>query len=124
MEVSPRLGKIALHRICVDVPVSGIAGIPLIVVQSIVDHMTPEMTRHYMEHTTLKDKREWMNVMQTIRGVPQIAQNASPKLLEEDTERTELLQKLEALPTEKLRRLMELIEKEDHEEEFGDLPLF
>ena len=77
-----------------------------------------------MEHTTLKDKREWMNVMQTIRGVPQIAQNASPKLLEEDTERTELLQKLEALPTEKLRRLMELIEKEDHEEEFGDLPLF
>ena len=37
---------------------AGVAGIPLVVVQSIVGHMTPEMTAHYTAHTDRKTKRE------------------------------------------------------------------
>ena len=37
---------------------AGVAGIPLVVVQSIVGHMTPEMTAHYTAHADRKTKRE------------------------------------------------------------------
>ena len=37
---------------------AGVAGIPLVVVQSIVGHMTPEMTAHYTSHADRKTKRE------------------------------------------------------------------
>lgn len=42
---------------------AGIAGIPLVVVQSIVGHMTPEMTEHYTAHADLNAKREKMTAM-------------------------------------------------------------
>ena len=35
---------------------AGQAGMPLSTVQSIVGHMTPEMTRHYMAHVSIKAK--------------------------------------------------------------------
>ena len=37
---------------------AGVAGIPLVIVQSIVGHMTPEMTAHYTAHADRKAKRE------------------------------------------------------------------
>lgn len=37
---------------------AGVAGIPLVVVQSIVGHMTPEMTAHYTAHADRRTKRE------------------------------------------------------------------
>lgn len=37
---------------------AGMAGIPLATVQSIVGHMTPEMTRHYQRHVTSDAKRK------------------------------------------------------------------
>lgn len=39
---------------------AGVYGIPLNVVQSIVGHMTPEMTKHYSAHASLEVKREKM----------------------------------------------------------------
>lgn len=42
---------------------AGKAGIPLATVQAIVGHMTPEMTRHYMAHSSLRDRREAMLLM-------------------------------------------------------------
>ena len=39
---------------------AGIAGIPLVIVQSIVGHMTPEMTAHYTAHADRTTKREKM----------------------------------------------------------------
>ena len=92
------------HTFCY---MAGMARIPLAVVQSIVGHMTPKMTLLYSSHASLEDKRKWMGVLQTIISVPQIAQNAG-ELLDETAERAELLQKLEALPTHELRRLVEL----------------
>jgi hypothetical protein len=37
---------------------AGVAGIPLVVVQSIVGHMTKEMTEHYTSHADRATKRE------------------------------------------------------------------
>lgn len=42
---------------------AGMAGIPLIVVQGIVGHMSPEMTAHYSAHTTIKDRKKAMAKM-------------------------------------------------------------
>lgn len=42
---------------------AGVAGIPLVVVQSIVGHMTPEMTAHYTAHADRKTKREKLALM-------------------------------------------------------------
>ena len=39
---------------------AGLAGIPLVIVQSIVGHMTPEMTAHYTAHADIKAKRDMM----------------------------------------------------------------
>jgi len=45
---------------------AGLRGIPLAVVQSIVGHMTPEMTKHYTAHATMEDKRRNMLVMSNL----------------------------------------------------------
>ncbi|MDD3165300.1 MAG: tyrosine-type recombinase/integrase [Oscillospiraceae bacterium] len=42
---------------------AGVAGIPLVIVQSIVGHMTPEMTSHYMAHADRKTKRAKMDLL-------------------------------------------------------------
>lgn len=42
---------------------AGVAGIPLVVVQSIVGHMTPEMTAHYTAHADRKIKREKLSML-------------------------------------------------------------
>jgi integrase len=39
---------------------AGVAGIPLVIVQSIVGHLTPEMTAHYMAHADINTKRDMM----------------------------------------------------------------
>ena len=39
---------------------AGSHGIPLTTVQSIVGHMTPEMTKYYSAHASIEDKREKM----------------------------------------------------------------
>ncbi|MEA4862248.1 MAG: site-specific integrase [Victivallaceae bacterium] len=39
---------------------AGLYGIPLSIVQSIVGHITPDMTKHYSAHATLEAKREKM----------------------------------------------------------------
>ena len=42
---------------------AGVAGIPLVVVQSIVGHMTPEMTSRYTAHADRKTKREKLSAL-------------------------------------------------------------
>lgn len=45
------------HTFC---SIAGIVGIPLSVVQSIVGHMTPEMTRYYSRHIDEETKKKYM----------------------------------------------------------------
>ena len=44
----------------------GMANVPLVVVQSIVGHMSPEMTKYYSAHATLEDKKHYMLPMNNL----------------------------------------------------------
>ena len=48
---------------------AGIAGIPLVVVQSIVGHMTPEMTAHYTAHADRETKKEKLSALPFFKGM-------------------------------------------------------
>jgi integrase len=48
------------HTFCY---IAGMNGVPLATVQAIVGHMTPEMTKHYMAHATLADKRQGVKAL-------------------------------------------------------------
>ncbi len=90
------------HTFCY---LAGIQGIPLPIVQSIVGHMTPEMTAHYTAHATLEDKRRGIEAMPEF-----ITAETSPHpvaMIEEDAERAALLREIEALPTEEIRALLD-----------------
>ncbi len=78
---------------------AGQAGIPLPTVQSIVGHMTPEMTAHYSAHVTEAQKREQIRRMET--GV------LAPK----GSARQTLHDLVERLPSEKIEEVTHLIEK-------------
>lgn len=70
---------------------AGVAGIPLVVVQSIVGHMTPEMTAHYTAHADRTTKREKMLTLPLFNQLTQ------------QTGRAELTAQLRAQLIEKIR---------------------
>lgn len=79
---------------------AGLAGIPLAVVQSIVGHMSPEMTKHYSAHASMEDK--W-------RGMERLSfftQEALPAV-DEEPERAELRLMIESMPLEKVRVMLQ-----------------
>ena len=71
---------------------AGVYGIPLNVVQSIVGHMTPEMTKHYSADASLEVKREKMKQLPAF-----MALRPSTKLPTADHNTTELRNKLKAM---------------------------
>lgn len=76
---------------------AGLAGIPLSVVQSIVGHMSPEMTKHYSAHASMEDKRRGMERLSFFTQ-----ENALPAAVEEP-ERAELRTLIDTLPIEQVR---------------------
>ncbi len=83
---------------------AGIAGIPISVVQSIVGHMSPEMTKHYSDHATMEDKRRGMERLSFF------AQDVLPAAVEAP-ERTELHSLIDTLPIEQVREVLELCKR-------------
>ena len=79
---------------------AGLAGIPLSVVQSIVGHMSPEMTKHYSAHASMEDKRRGMERLSFFTQ-----DNALPAAVEEP-ERAELRSLLDSLPIEQIRKML------------------
>ena len=75
---------------------AGIAGIPLTVVQSIVGHMSPAMTKHYSAHASMEDKRRGMERLSFF------TQDALPPTVIEP-ERAKLHELIDTLPIEKVR---------------------
>lgn len=57
---------------------AGIYGVPLMIVQSIVGHMTPEMTKHYQAHATREAKHEKMLQMPDFMGLSGVNVKALP----------------------------------------------
>ena len=78
---------------------AGLAGIPLSVVQSIVGHMSPEMTKHYSAHASMEDKRRGMERLSFF------TQDALPAA-DEEPERAELRSLLDTLPIEQVRKML------------------
>ena len=78
---------------------AGLAGIPLAIVQAIVGHMSPEMTKHYQAHATLEDKRRGMERLSFF------TQDALPAAVAEP-ERAELHSLIDTLPIEHVRELL------------------
>ena len=78
---------------------AGLAGIPLSVVQSIVGHMSPEMTKHYSDHATTEDKRRGMEKLSFF------TQDALPAVAAEP-ERAELHGLIDAIPIELVREML------------------
>ena len=70
---------------------AGVYGIPLNVVQSIVGHMTPEMTKHYSAHASLEVKREKMKQLPAF-----MALRPSKRLPVSDGETSTLRRKLKS----------------------------
>ncbi len=80
---------------------AGLYGIPLSIVQSIVGHMTPEMTKHYSAHASLSAKREQM------RQLPEFMMLTGSETRDfEAAEREELQALIGTLPIEKVRQLL------------------
>ena len=79
---------------------AGLAGIPLSVVQSIVGHMSPEMTKHYSAHASMEDKRRGMERLSFF------TQEALPAA-DEEPERAELRQMIDNMPLEKVRAMLQ-----------------
>ena len=84
---------------------AGLRGIPLAVVQSIVGHMTPEMTKHYTAHATMEDKRKNMLAMSNLVQLTSAnSDQSSEKSI--DTLRRDLRDLIETLPKDKLEKLI------------------
>ena len=80
---------------------AGLYGIPLSIVQSIVGHMTPEMTKHYSAHASLSAKREQMCQL------PEFMMLTGSETRDFDAaEREELQALISTLPIEKVRQLL------------------
>ena len=80
---------------------AGLYGIPLSIVQSIVGHMTPEMTKHYSAHASLSAKREQM------RQLPEFMMLTGLETRDfEAADREELHRLISTLPIEKVRELL------------------
>ena len=80
---------------------AGLYGIPLSIVQSIVGHMTAEMTKHYSAHASLSAKREQM------RQLPEFMMLTGLETRDDESAYREKLHRLiSTLPIEKVRELL------------------
>ena len=85
---------------------AGQAGIPLSTVQSIVGHMTPEMTRHYMAHVSIKAKQE------AIEKLPEfLIFNSTADQPENLSIRQRIAELAYSLPEDELRSILQKHEK-------------
>ncbi|MDD3587405.1 MAG: tyrosine-type recombinase/integrase [Thermoguttaceae bacterium] len=82
---------------------AGLYGIPLNIVQSIVGHMTLEMTKHYSAHANLEAKREKM------KQLPAFLTLIEPCTDPEESEREKLVTLAHSLPIAEVRRLLQVI---------------
>ena len=78
---------------------AGLAGIPLSIVQSIVGHMSPEMTKHYSAHASIEDKRRGMERLSFF--TPKVLSNP-----EEEPERARFRKLADTLPIETIKQFL------------------
>ena len=78
------------------------AGIPLATVQSIVGHLTPEMTRHYQAHVTLAAKRKAAGMLPSLLWLDDAPDSSEAAL------RRQLADMAWNLPIERVREMLQI----------------
>lgn len=81
---------------------AGMAGIPLATVQSIVGHLTPEMTRHYQAHVTLAAKRKAAGMLPSLLWLDDAPDSSEAAL------RRQLADMAWNLPIERVREMLQI----------------
>ncbi|MPM46657.1 hypothetical protein SDC9_93362 [bioreactor metagenome] len=84
---------------------AGVYQIPLPVVQSILGHMSPEMTKHYQAHADREAKEKYLAQMPDFIGYSEVKVIGSPN----DGLREDLLQKIRELPAAKLENVADFL---------------
>ena len=88
---------------------AGLYGIPMNIVQGIVGHLTPEMTKLYSNHASLEAKRE---KMQQLPDFMNLAARATPQLFGDcshDPEITALLRKIPRQYADEVKQMLEFM---------------
>ena len=93
--------------------IAGVYQIPLAIVQSILGHMTPEMTKHYQEHATREDKKRYMQQLPVFLGAKtETVTEQSYTLAPEQSaapERDKLKQLADTLPLETVKKILKTV---------------
>jgi len=97
---------------------SGVYGIPLPIVQSVLGHMSPEMTELYQRHAKREQKEKFFKQMPNILGVEtgstDTAELSSTAMIEaepEGAERAELHRLADNLPLEVVKEILGFLNK-------------
>lgn len=86
---------------------AGCYQIPLPVVQSILGHMSPEMTKHYQAHADREAKEKYLAKMPDFIGYTEVKNIESS----ENQIRTELIRKIQHMSHEQLIKVVDFVEK-------------
>ena len=89
---------------------AGLYNVPLAIVQAVVGHMSPEMTKHYTMHATSKDIQKAFLNMPDMFEVLDITPETK-QLSEAEPDRQKLHQLADTLPIEEIQRILSIIKK-------------
>ena len=84
---------------------AGVSGIPLVVVQSIVGHMTPDMTAHYTAHADRKTKVEKLSGLPCFNNL--IAETKRVALIEQT--RLQIIEKIKTADYDTINRIASIV---------------
>ena len=84
---------------------AGVAGIPLVVVQSIVGHMTPEMTAHYTSHADRKTKREKLAALPCFKALT----NGVERNIMVEQKRLQIIEAIKKADSDTLNRIAAIL---------------
>lgn len=87
---------------------AGCYQIPLLVVQSILGHMSPEMTKHYQSHADRQAKEKYLSQMPNFLDAPH---STAQITISSDPERELLKQLVETLPIQVIRKILNYARK-------------
>ena len=82
---------------------AGVYNVPLIMVQAVVGHMSPEMTKHYSMHATSTDIKNAFQGMPDIFRLLDTPQQQLPEPVNNEPERQELIERIEKLQINKIQ---------------------
>ena len=96
---------------------AGVYNIPQTIVQSVLGHMTPEMTALYQQHAQREEKERFFRQMPNVLGIAVHSDNAADVMSAEvqllppvSPERERLKQLIDTLPDEKVQELLDRLE--------------